>query len=221
MALELSLSVVQSNDATYLTITDDTGAYSVTTNPTGWGSPNEEVTDVVVSTDDTAGKHHLLLDITVTDKDGTETEYDTINLYDHDSTGSFAVVGDLTWIIDAADLVDGSTAMGTATDLLTDGVYEITYTLQDANTAVAVDTYEETVLINGGVRIETYDALREISRQYDDEVNNNFREINETLLKYSYLQAMDAADTTSQQDEIINMLWTLDKLNSDGSKYSW
>lgn len=221
MALGLSLSISQSNDATYLTVTDNTGVYDAVTNDTGWGAPNEVVTDIVASTTTTALKLHALLDITVTDKEGDSTTYDQINLYDHDSSGPFADVTDLTWTIDAADLIASSTAMGLSTDRLTDGIYEITYTVQDANTAVAVDTYSVTILVDGDVRADVYDALREITRQYDDEINDESREIMDTLLKYSYLNAINAAASVSESDELVNMLWTLNKLNSDGSKYSW
>lgn len=221
MALGLSLSISQSNDATYLTVTDDTGVYDAVTNDTGWGAPNEVVTDIVADTTTTALKIHLLLDIIVTDKNGDSTTYDTINLYDHDTTGPFADVTDLTWVINASDLVSSSTAMGLSTDRLTDGVWDITYTAQDANTGVAIDTYSVSNLIDGNIRADVYDALREITRQYDDNINDESKEIMESLLKYAFLQSINAAASVSEQDELVNMLWTLDKLNSDGSKYAW
>ena len=98
MALPLSLSNSQSNDAVTLTLTDNS-------EDTTWGAPGSpDVTDIVISTDviNAGTEYHLLLDVTVTDKSGTETEYDTINLWDHakvlDSgfTG-FAAVSNLTW----------------------------------------------------------------------------------------------------------------------------
>ena len=99
MALNLSLGYSQSNDATTLTITDTAGTYVVTDNETGWGSPNEVVTDIVAGSDviNAGTETHLLLTVTVTDKTGTATVYDEINLYDHDSTGPFADASDLTW----------------------------------------------------------------------------------------------------------------------------
>ncbi len=221
MALDLSLNITQSNDATYLTFTDDAGTYNNPDNLDGWGSPNAVVTDIVASTTTTALKNHLLLTVVVTDKGGVETTYDDINLYDHDSTGPFTDVNDLTWTIDAADLVESSTAMGLATARLTDGIYVITYTLQDANTAVAVDTYNITMLVDGDVRADVFDGLRTISQQYDDEINDTSKTILDPLLNYAYLYGMNASATVSEQTNLINMLWTLDKLNSDGSKYTW
>lgn len=224
MALSLALSYDQSNDATYLTLTDATGE----TATGGWGvSGNETYTDIVAGTDTTtSSKYHLLLDISVTDKDGTVTEYDQINLYDLSATNGttvpYAAITDLVWTITAADLVYSGTAMGTSADRLTDGIYDITYTLaSNSDHSTEVDSLEQKLLIDGDIRADVYDALREISRQYDNEVNDESKEIMEALLKYAYLLSIDASATVSEETNLINMLWTLDKLNSDGSKYSW
>jgi hypothetical protein len=221
MALALSLNITQSNDALYLTVTDNAGTYNNPDNLDGWGSPNEVVTDIVAEATTTLGKRHLNLDVVVEDKNGVITTYDTINLYDHDSSGPFAIATDLTWTIDAADLAVGGTAMGAATDKLTDGIYTFTYTLQDASTAVAVDTYEVSAIIDGDVRGDVYNKLRQVPTDYDCEENDRSRDIMEALLDYTYLQSMTASASVALEDEIINMLYTLDKLVSDGSKYTW
>jgi hypothetical protein len=221
MALALSLNITQSNNALYLTVTDNAGTYNNPDNLNGWGSPNELVTNIVAETTTTLGKRHLNLDVVVQDKNGVTTTYDTINLYDHDSSGPFSIATDLTWTIDAADLVVSGTAMGAATDKLTDGIYTFTYTLQDASTAVAVNTYETSAIVDGDVRGDVYNKLRQVPTDYDCEENDRSRDIMEALLDYTYLQSMTASASVALQDEIINMLYTLDKLVSDGSKYTW
>jgi len=225
MALDLSLTFSQSNDATYITVTDTTGDYSAT-NTGGWGTPNEDYADIVISTDTTtASKYHLLLDISVEDKTTTTTTYDQINLYDSNvavTDRPFADTDDLTWFINPATLSAGGSDMGTSADMLVDGLYTITYSLvSNSNHSTVVDSVETTMFVDGSVRITVYDALREIYRQYDDEINDESREIMETLLKYSYLKATNASATVAKEDKLINMLWTLDKLTSDGSKYNW
>ena len=40
MALKMNFTIVESANGEYFTFTDTTGNYNVTTNPTGWGSPN-------------------------------------------------------------------------------------------------------------------------------------------------------------------------------------
>ena len=127
MALDLSLTYSQSNDAKTLTITDSTGEYTAN-NTGGWTAPNRTYTDIVVSTDvaNSGTQTHLILDVAVTDKDGTETTYDTINLWDHNG-GAFAAASELTWDFTPADFVSSGTAMGVATDKLDDGIYAISY----------------------------------------------------------------------------------------------
>ena len=161
--------------------------------------------------------------IYVLDKNDVTTTYDTIDLYDLNGA-AFSDVTDLSWSVYADDLTIDSEAMGESTDRLIDGVWTITYTLQDADDAEAtgtVATYEAEVLVDGDVRADVYDALREIPKQYDDNINDHIDDIMEALLKASYLRAINASASVSEKDSIINMLWTLDKLNSDGSKYDW
>ena len=229
MALDLSLSYSQSNDATTLTITDSTGTYDVADNIDGWGDPNPRASfvmanDIVISTDVSIYspvKYHLTLDITVTDKDGTETTYDSINLFDHNGA-AFTTVDDLTWDITAADLVDSGTAMGLSTDKLDDGVYAILYTLLvNDPTAVIIDTVSESILVDGDVRIDVYTKLRQISVDYDNEDNDKSKDIMEALLAYSYLQSIEASASVAMTEEISTMLYSLDKLVSDGSNYIW
>ena len=222
MALNLDLSYTQSNDAVTLTITDASGTYSAD-NTTGWGSPNRVVTDIVISTDkaNSGTQTHLLLDVTVTDKDGTETTYTQINLWDHNG-GAFTTAADLTWEFTPADFVSGGTAMGTATDTLTDGLYAISYKLVDNDSHATINDFvSETIIIDGAIRIAVYDKLRQIPTDYDCEDNDRSKDIMEALLSYSYLQSIDASASVSMSTELVNMLYTLDKLVSDGSHYTW
>jgi len=222
MALDLGLSYAQSNNAVTLTLTDSTGVYADPSNLGGWGAPNELVTNIVASTDTTtASKYHLLLDVIVTDKNGTETVYDQINLYDH-AGGAFADTGDLVWEFNAADFIESSTAMGLSSARLDDGVYNISYTLVD-NVApnAQVDGIEQNVLIDGDVRADVYDKLRLVPNDYLNENNDKSSDIMEALLAYTYLQGTTASADTSQVEELYTQLYTLDKLVSDGSNYTW
>lgn len=223
MALVLDLEYSQSNDATTLTITDTAGTYHAVDNADGWGAPNAATTDIVISTDvvNAGTEYHLLLDIMVTDKDGIETTYDTINLYDQNG-GGFADAGDLTWDLTPADFSASSTAMGEATDKLTDGVYSLTYQLVDNDSHSSVQaTYSEDMLVDGDVRIDVYNKLRQISVDYDYEAVDTSRDVMEALLAYSYLQSIEASAAVAMIEELVSMLYTLDKLVSDGSHYNW
>ena len=223
MALVLDLTYSQSNDATTLTLTDSAGTYHVDDNPDGWGTSNPDETDIVISTDvvNAGTEYHLLLDVTVTDKHGTETIYDTINLYDHNG-GAFADTGDLTWDFTPNHFMSGGTGMGGATDKLTDGVYSLTYQLVDNDNHSSVQaTFSEDILVDGDVRIDVYNKLRQISVDYDFEAQDTSRDVMEALLAYSYLQAIEASAAVAMIEELTDMLYTLDKLVSDGSHYNW
>ena len=218
MALVLDLEYSQSNDATTLTLTDTAGTYVVTDNEDGWGSPNPETTDIVISsdTDNSGTEYHLLLAVVITDKNGTETEVAEINLYDQNG-GGFADASELTW-----DLTPVDFGTGVATDKLTDGVYELTYRLVDNDDHGSVQaTFSETIIIDGDVRIDVYNKLRQVIVDYDNEGVDTSRNVMEALLAYSYLQALEASSAVAMVEELVNMLYTLDKLVSDGSHYTW
>ena len=225
MALNLDLTYAQSNDAVTLTVTDSTGEYTAN-NLTGWGGAggNETYTDIIVATSVGDGSnHHLTLAVTVTDKDGTETAYDEIDLFTKNG-GAFTTAADLTWDLTPADFIGtvSGTAMGAATDKLDDGIYAITYNLVDAATdLVSVDSVVESTIVDGAVRIAVYDKLRQVPTDYDCEDNDRSRDIMEALLSYSYLQSIEASASVSNTSELVTMLYTLDKLVSDGSHYTW
>jgi len=226
MALDLALTFIQENDNTGLQVTDNTGE-TATGTATGWGvvsglAPNPATdlyTDIVASATTTAEKWHLKLEVDVTISDGTITTYDQIDLYDFDTTGPFAAVTDLTWIIDPADLVSDGTAMGAATDELVDGIYDITYSLLDAPTDLIVeDSLETSILVDGKVRVKVYDVLRQISTIYNctneeqPVYNSEFREILVALLKYGMFRGMIANLSDGNTTEILNILDTLERL---------
>ena len=226
MALNLSLTYAQSNNAITLTLTDTTGVYSGS-NTGGWetGGPptNPDLVNIVGSATTTAAKYHLQLIAVVTDKSGTETTYNTIDLYDHNG-GAFGDTTDLTWQFNAGDFIGStdSTAMGLSSAKLTDGIYNLTYRLVDAPTDLVIsDSLEQSITIDGDVRIDVYNKLRQVSKDYENENNDKSRDHMEALLSYTYLQGLLSSTDTSQIEELYTQLYTLDKLVSDGSNYTW
>ena len=225
MALVLDLEYSQSNDAKTLTLTDSAGTYHVVDNDDGWetgGATNPDPADIVVLTDTTTpSKYHLVLNVVVTDKYSVETTYDEIDLYAINGE-AFVDAGDLTWDLTPADFDVSGTAMGLSTDMFDDGVYNITYTLRDNTTPFAVVvTFNETIVVDGDVRIDVYNKLRNIPYDYVNEEIDTSRDVMEALLAYSYLQAIEGSAAVCLTEDLVNMLYTLDKLVSDGSHYSW
>lgn len=220
MALSLSLSSSQSNDAVTWTLTDTAGAYAAD-NTDGWGAPNEAVTDIVASTTTTDGKTHLTLDVNVIDKNGTSTIYDQINLYDHNG-GAFSDVGDLVFEFNPDDFVSGGTAMGASTDKFDDGVYVFVYGLAQANDGTNLHLLTGGFIIDGDLKVDLFNALRNVPTLYDDDSNMRSKEIMEALLAKSYWNAIHAYDNPeTYTEEIANMMYELDKMLTDSSKYTW
>jgi hypothetical protein len=217
----LDLTITQSNDATFLTLTDATGE----TASTGWGvGGNEDYTSIVDT--DTTGLQ-LTFTAIVRDKNDVTIEYLPIDLLSNTGLSAFSTLDQLTWTLYASDFVTSDdSAMGVDTDRLTDGIWDIAYTVADVvegppDVVTDYDSYTADLLVDGDVRADTFDALREITKQYDDNINDQINDIMQALLKYAYLGCINASGSVSEQDNLIHMLWTLDKLNSDGSKYDW
>lgn len=92
MALQLDFTTSQGEDCTEFVLTDTTGTYSALTNPTGFGTPNPTVADIVTCTatiTDPNGNTEDDIPCTLPSV-GTQTQFDSSNL------GSLATSGDIT-----------------------------------------------------------------------------------------------------------------------------
>jgi hypothetical protein len=205
MALDLSLSYVQSNDNKTLIVTDTTS-----TGTGGWGDgTNINVTDIDGST------HTLELQVKIKTSDGTETTYDYIDL--HSEFGSFSGAEDLVFSITAPLLISLGSPLGTSATKLPDGIYTISYYV---DRGLAGDTsITDIILIDGQVRVEVYDLLRKVPVKYN--CSENYRDCFpdeytlDTLGRYSYLKGMEFSATLSKQEEILAMLSNLQELIED------
>ena len=224
MALDLSITFTESNDNKTVILTDTTGTYSAD-NLTGWGSPNIDVGDIISGS--TASKYNLLLTITITDSSGTETEYDEINLFDHNG-GAFTDASDLVFEMNSSHLLSGGTALGDSDDELPDGLWAIDYRIVDAdynsetNGLSTADNYivDTFYLIYGVVKASVYDKLRQIPTDYMCN-NCDSREIMEAIFMYGYLKGIETSAYVAKQEELIIMLATLESIVRDGSTIIW
>ena len=176
MALSIQLGTnIQSNDATVLRIVDGTGLYNAVTNTGGWldESASTPATQPKVSVID-GSTYHLQLDITITTSNGTETVYDTIELYTE--FGPFTDINDLIFDIDASMLVSG-TALGTDSDQLPDGWYDITYSFVDDGSTYTDSTTTISIFIDGVVKQNIADKVRDIPYSSDWKIfSNDYKE---------------------------------------------
>ena len=195
MAVTLSLAYVERNDNKLITLTDDS---------TDWGTPT------------VAGITTLTLDLTITTSDGVATEYDQINLVAE--FGPLALEADLVFPLDATYIKEDGVAIGTASDVLPDGIYEFTYTLDD--TLPTDSELNEHVLIEGIVRNGVYDALRTIPVLYNCEECKS-KEIMDAIFAYGYLNSMRAGGYVAKSEELLSQLYVLERLLNYGSSYTW
>lgn len=84
MALQLKDTLTLGSDCKSFIFTENTGTYNVSTNPTGWGTPNAALADVNTATlsieNLTTGVIYDDLDITPSGTVGNETEFTTEDL---------------------------------------------------------------------------------------------------------------------------------------------
>ena len=191
MALQLALTNTIT-DYTSLTLTDASGEYNVSTNPTGWGAPNLAIADVNYA--------HL----TITSPNDTEYDIDIVTDLGVDIGGA-ATYADLTYYIPSSLLGESSGA------LLPDGVYSIEYRISDAaawddggndyTLTVTVMTYYE-------IQQDVYNRIKLVPQYYTcSDCDNQF--VKETSVIYMYLKALIAStqySNTVRFEEILSAL---------------
>lgn len=193
MALAPLLSYSERNDNKLLTLTD----------VTVFGAPNILVSGITA----------LTLDITITTSDGTATTYDTIDLYTLYS-GPFALQSELVYEISCASLLDNTIALGTTDDELPDGIWSITYTIN------AEPPLEEDILIDGVVRTGVYELLRSIPTIYNCSECKS-KTVLDAIYCYGCLNVLQSDAYIAKTEELLSLLYTLERLILNGSNYTW
>jgi hypothetical protein len=197
MAIVLSLDYTERNDNKLLTLTDIS---------TGWRTP--------AGLDITS----LSLQISVTTSDNVTTDYDSINLYSEYNINAGTTQAELVFTIDASDLLQSGTALGTSSDVLPDGIYEFNYILD--NGLATSNILNEFVLMEGNVRNEVYELLRKIPILYQcDECKS--KQIMDAIFAYGYLNSIRAGGYVAKTEELLDQLYVLERLINYGSSYTW
>ena len=203
MAVSLALSYSERNDNKVLTLTD------VTTN---WGvGGNEAVTALTT----------LTLDVSRGCSDGTEVVYDQINLITLFGSGTnpeFPTQSTMVFPLTCAILKISGVAIGAATDELPDGIYTFTYVLdENLGTEVSLTT---DILVEGKVRAAVYELLRDLPDTYNCKECKS-KEILDTIYCYGLLNAMESSGYVAKNTELLNQLYVLERMVTNGSSYSW
>jgi hypothetical protein len=209
MAFTLAYSVVERNDNLLLTVTDTSGEVATGT-ATGWGAPNPDYTAIDGVT------HTLGLNITVTTSDDVSVTYDTIDLFAE--FGPFAAVTDLVFPLDMTYLKVSGVSAGAATDAFPDGIYDFEYVYDD--TLLSEESTEVSILIDGAVQNAVYELLRSVPTMYDCDVPHS-KEVLDIVFTRLFLNSIRASAVVSRRSSIISQLYTLERLVTNVSYYTW
>jgi hypothetical protein len=203
MAVALKLGFSESNDAKTVRFTDLTGEYTLG-NPTGWGTPNELVSNIVAVSDLTVGKYHLYLNITVKDSDSVDTIYDPIDLYTEFVT-QFTETSGMIFDIQSDHL-------GLAEELeLPDGMWTVEYLLTEADTETEINSITYQTIVVGGVTKKVANALLTAVYGIERGINEeNWGDMKRAITKVAYLQGLNAYPSISKFARKLNILKTLE-----------
>lgn len=197
MAVTLALTYTERNDNKVITLTDVSD---------DWGTPT------------VAGITSLTLDLSITTSDNVTTTYDQINLVVYGGLDGTSTQDDLVFEFTPEDFTVSGAALGTSDDVFPDGIYAFTYTLDDG---LETDSeLDESVLMEGNVRNDVYEALRALPTLYACNECKS-KEILDAIFAYGYLNSIRAGGYIAKTEELINQLYTLERLLSFGSVYSW
>ncbi len=183
MALQLSANICQSVDCKSLQFTETTRAYDATTNPTGWGTPNIDLSDAVTAT------------LTVTSEDMPED-----SVFDLLAEGFPTDDEDLIFTMSNEDLNFG------LANTITDGSYNFLYevTTDSQSYSVSVD-----VLIYCNVKCAVYNMLANLQVKCHD---CHVEDVKEALLAWTYLQSLIHAALCGDKSRFEKILKILNKI---------
>lgn len=203
MSVRLKLSFSESNDAKTVRFTDQTGEYA-SGNLTGWGTPNELVSDIVEVSTTTNGKYHLYLNITIKDSAGIDTIYPSIDLYT-EFTSQFASTSGMIFDIQSDHLGLDSDSE------LPDGMWTVEYVLTTADTEIEINSITYQTIVDGTVAKKVANALLTAVYGIERGINEeNWGDMKRAIVKSTYLQGLRAYPSISKFVRKLNILRTLE-----------
>lgn len=193
--MALALTYTERNDNELLTLTDVT---------TSWGSAPLPAIAAIAT---------LTLDVTITESDSTETVCTQIDLVALNNLDGSSVQADLVFELDANTL-----GIGAAGDELPDGIYDFIYVVDEGlGTEVS---FTESILVQGKIRKAVYELLRALPVTYNCQ-DCKTKEIMDTVFCYGLLNSLEAAGYVAKNEELVNQLFVLERIVTNGSSYSW
>jgi len=183
MATDIKFSIYEAPNCKTITFIETTGEYNVSSNPNGWGTPNEETSDATAAT------------LTLVGPDGTT--YPSIDL---EALSSFPKDDSTEVVINSTDLLSTMTSF-------VDGQWKITYSVTTSTT-----TYTKTVMFFFTCQIEkVIDKL--LAKLDINDCECKPGQIEEILKLTAYADAMKYAIGGGNLTEANEILKTLNRLS--------
>lgn len=184
MSVILQFSICQSNDCETLTFTETTGAYDVTSNPNGWGSPNRATSSATIVT------------LTVTNPDDTEYVLDlSANYPTTDITLEYEI---------------NPTEIGlTAGTKIPDGIYKFNYSVTTVVTGTTI-VYTQTVYKALYCQVQCCALNMFVGLDVECECSQD--SIDKAIKGYALLKGLQMAAECGNITEFNNILAQLEKL---------
>jgi hypothetical protein len=207
--ITLNYSVLERNDSKVLTLTDTS---------TGWGTDTDINFTSIRALSNLTYAITAIITINTTD---SSTLYDQIDLYSLTATTPFVSQSNMVFPIDATKLTISASALGDINTLLPDGIWDIQYNLLHyvGGAWTIIHTITQSVLVYGQTKTAVYNRLRQVPDL--DETGNSYRDIQEALFYYTYLQAIEKSAFIAKKVDLLQMLQTLERLLLNGSNYPW
>lgn len=200
MALQVSLSYVQQDSCGEMVLTDTAGAYHVTTNPDGWGTPNLPIDDGTVTYAELViSRYTDGSTLTVVETLDLITLWETLTGLTSDPFDSGTTPSNVIFTIPSS-VVD-----------FTDGCYQITYkvgngTTYEDSTITSTVTYNIATYCNIECCIEQ--RLADSPNEFECVTCSNAH-LETTMILWTLLQALKLAACSASIDIYLNILSTL------------
>lgn len=209
--LNLSLSITEYNDNLAIVLSDTTD---------NWGN-NDKTNIDLVSLNHTTNTLKVIFRIVTPSDDVT---YDAIELTDSDFGMPWATPADMVFTIDCSMLEYNGEALGTDETAFPDGVYYITYSLNDGADITNAPDYKQIVFIDGQVRNAVYDVLRQVPDVYKlkepisyETYTTQYKDIHNAAFAYTYLKSLETSAYVAKIEELLTGLSVLQNFVDDVS----
>jgi hypothetical protein len=131
----------------------------------------------------------------------------------------FNAQANMVFPITAALLKVSGVAIGTSDTELPDGLWAITYIINTGSDTTG-GTKQETIFIDGNVRVAVYELLRTLPTIYNCGECKS-KTVLDALYAYGCLNILRSDAYVAKTEELISLLHVTERIVTNGSNYTW